>query len=195
MIADARGAFCHLVHRVDSVLQSSVASSASSMNSHASAREQSSPGWSVQGNSNRTTLRPLHVLKTFYLGARRPRSGTPVQGRGSRVPCCGRLSRRSPGNKCGLKSSRLLRVKMRRTQREQIESAMPTMRTSTRRADTPQKRSDKLYSDRLIRADEKGRRDFGAEVPRCPVRQWCCLVGLDRSCTIQRPFLDPVLAP
>ncbi len=69
-------------------LQSSVASSASSVNSprfHVSAREQSSPGWSAQGNSARTTSRPLQALKAFYLSERRPKSGTPIQGRGSRV--------------------------------------------------------------------------------------------------------------
>ena len=41
-------------------------------------------------------LRPLHVLKAFYLGERRPKSGTPVQGRGiaSALRCAKQYDRR-----------------------------------------------------------------------------------------------------
>jgi hypothetical protein len=63
----------------------------------------------AQGNSARATSRPIQALKAFYFGEQRPKSGTPVQGRG----IAGSMVRTAclvdpQSNKCWLKPGRLL---------------------------------------------------------------------------------------
>jgi hypothetical protein len=104
MVADASEAFCHLDHRggCGPAKQHSIADKFNEFPAlqRVSTREQSLPGRFAQGNSARTTSRPLQALKASYPGEWRPKSGTPVQGRGiagSMVTCLSDPS----SNKCG----------------------------------------------------------------------------------------------
>jgi hypothetical protein len=88
MVADASGAFCHLVHRPNALpaKQRCIVGKFSELPAlpRVSARAIVA-GRSAQGNSARTTSRPLQALKAFYPSERRPKSGTLIQGRELRV--------------------------------------------------------------------------------------------------------------